>query len=106
MALVTLDSSNFEEQTKEGVTLVDFWAEWCGPCRALTPILEELDQEIAGAATIGKVNVDDNSELAQKFNVMSIPAVFILKDGEVASQFVGVQTKQVLTDAINKELAG
>ena len=105
MALVKLTSDNFDDETKEGVVLIDFWAEWCGPCRALTPVIEELAGEVGDTAKIAKVNVDDASALAQRFNVMSIPAIFILKDGEVVDQFVGVQTKQFLLNALTKASA-
>ncbi len=101
MAVTKLNSGNFDERTKTGTVLIDFWAEWCGPCRALNPLLEEIDNEMGDKVTIAKVNVDEESELAQKFGVMSIPALFILKDGETVNQFVGVQTKQVLVDALN-----
>ena len=102
MAVAKLNADNFDDTTKEGTTLIDFWAEWCGPCKALTPIIDELDAELGNNVTFAKVNVDEESELAQKFNIMSIPAIFILKDGEIVNQFVGVQTKQVLADAVNK----
>ncbi len=101
MAITKLNSTNFDESTKSGVVLIDFWAEWCGPCRALNPIIEELDSEIGDKVTFAKVNVDEESELAQKFGVMSIPALFVLKDGETVNQFVGVQTKQALIDALS-----
>jgi len=105
MAVSKLNSENFDDKTKRGVTLVDFWAEWCGPCRALNPVIEELDKELGDTVTFAKVNVDEESKLAQKFNVMSIPALFILKDGETVNQFIGIQTVQVLKDALNKEVS-
>lgn len=105
MAIMELTADTFADKTKSGVALIDFWAPWCGPCRALTPIVEELAKDLGGKATIAKVNVDDESALAQQFNIMSIPAIFVLKDGAVVDQFVGVQTKQVLTKAIETALA-
>ena len=105
MPVLQLTKDNFDEKTKSGVTLVDFWAPWCGPCRALTPIMEELEKEIGEKVTIAKVNCDDETELAQKFEVRSIPAIFIMKDSKIVEQFVGVQTKQQLTSAIDKALA-
>ncbi len=104
MAVLQLNKDSFDETTKSGVSLVDFWAPWCGPCRALTPVLEELKNELGDKATIAKVNCDEETELAQKFEVRSIPALFVLKDGNVVEQFVGVQTKQQLTSAIEKAL--
>jgi thioredoxin len=99
-----LDASNFDAETKDTVVLIDFWAEWCGPCRMLGPILDEIAAEIGDQAVIAKVDVDHAQELAAKFAVRSIPAIFILKNGEVAQQFVGVQDKQTLIDAVKAAL--
>lgn len=90
MAIVTLTNDNFDATVKEGTVLVDFWATWCGPCKMQAPILEQLDAKMDGAVTIGKVDVDDNPELANRFGVSSIPTLVILKDGEVAEKRVGV----------------
>lgn len=90
MAIVTLTNDNFDATVKEGTVLVDFWATWCGPCRMQAPILEQLDAKMDGAVTIGKVDVDDNPELANRFGVSSIPTLVILKNGEVAEKRVGV----------------
>ncbi len=95
-----LDGTNFEKETKGKVALVDFWAEWCGPCLMMLPILKELATEIGDRAVIGKVNVDEAQELAVKFSVRSIPALFILKDGQVVWQAVGVQSKKALLTAL------
>jgi len=100
--ILQLNEENFEKETNEGITLVDFWAPWCGPCKMLTPILEQMVNEIGDKAVIAKVNVDDSPKLAQKFGVRSIPAIFILKDGQTVNQFVGLQSKSKLTDAINE----
>ena len=98
---------NFQEVAieKKGVAVVDFWAEWCGPCRMITPIIEELATDFEGKATIGKVNVDQNPSVSMKYGVRSIPTILILKDGEVVDKHVGVTTKQALQDKINKALA-
>ena len=103
MALA-LSKDNFDEQTKSGVVLLDFWAEWCGPCRMLSPVIDTLSAEFTGKASIAKINIDDESELATKYGVRSIPTIFILKDGEIVEQFFGVQTKECLTEALNKHL--
>ncbi len=98
--VLKLDASSFEAATSNGVALVDFWAEWCGPCKMLLPILEEVAAEVDGAGVVAKVNVDEAQELAMKYNVKSIPAIFILKDGEIVQQFSGVQDKATLVNAI------
>lgn len=100
-------TQNFSEQVLNNSqpVLVDFWAEWCGPCRAQNPILEDLAQELDGKISIGKVNVDDNQELAQQYNIMSIPSLLVFKDGEIIQSFVGVQYKdQILTFFQNSNL--
>ena len=98
---IELSGDNFDSTVASGVTLVDFWAEWCGPCRMITPILEELASEYSGKLTVAKINVDDEPELAQRFNVRSIPTIVIMKDGEVAEQIVGTRSKQDLLNAVD-----
>lgn len=87
-----IDKKEFEETIKEGVTLVDFFATWCGPCKMLGPVLEELSDEITDVKFV-KIDVDEEPELAEKFGIMSIPSVFLFKDGEVAGSFLGLQPK-------------
>ena len=101
---IELTSSNFEETIKSGVTLVDFWAPWCGPCRMIAPIIEELANDFDGKANIGKVNTDDEQDLAIKFGIRSIPTLLIFKDGEMVEQMVGASSKQAYTDKINSHL--
>jgi thioredoxin 1 len=98
--------TNFQEVAidNKGVAVVDFWAEWCGPCRMITPIIEELSKEYDGKATIGKVNVDENPEVSMKYGIRSIPTILILKDGEIVDKQVGVTTKQKLVDKIEANL--
>jgi thioredoxin 1 len=98
--------TNFNEAAieKGGVAVVDFWAEWCGPCRMIAPIIEELSKEYEGKVVIGKVNVDDNPEVSMKYGIRSIPTVLILKDGQVVDKQVGVTSKQVLTNKIEAHL--
>lgn len=96
--------SNFKDTTSKGVALVDFWAEWCGPCRMLTPIVEELSEEYEGKALVGKLNVDDNPEVAMSHQVRNIPTILIFKDGKLMDKQVGVTTKKALADKIEAQL--
>ncbi|MDF1875918.1 thioredoxin [Sulfurimonas sp. SAG-AH-194-I05] len=100
-----LTSSDFEATLSEGVSLVDFWAPWCGPCRMIAPIIEELAEDFEGKAKICKVNTDDEQEIAVKFGIRSIPTIMFFKDGEMVDQVVGAQSKQALADKINGLLA-
>ena len=99
-----LNSENFDLETANGVVLIDFWAEWCGPCKMLGPVLEEVSKEVGTDAVIAKINVDEAQEIAMKYAVRSIPAIFILKDGKTIQQFIGVQSKQVLVNAVKDAL--
>ena len=97
--IIELTANNFEAETKSGIVLIDFWAQWCGPCRMQTPILEQIVGKVEGTK-IAKLNVDDAPTVAAKFNVMSIPTLLILKDGEAVNQFVGVQQADTLVAAL------
>lgn len=101
---VILTQDNFEGEVLKSDTpvLVDFWAPWCGPCKMQNPILEELAKELKGALKIGKVNVDENQELAQKFGVMSIPTLKLFHKGNVVADMIGVQTKDKLANEVRK----
>ena len=85
-----VEEAEFRDIIKEGVTVVDFYADWCGPCKMLGPVLETISEEMTDVAFI-KVNVDDNMDLAQEYGIMSIPAVYLFKDGEVAAQSIGLK---------------
>jgi thioredoxin 1 len=89
---------NFEQEVlgSDKVTVVDLWAEWCGPCRLMTPIIDQLASEYEGRAVIGKLNVDDNPEIPTTYNVRGIPTFLIFKNGELKDKVVGAQTKEVL----------
>ncbi len=92
----------FEESviSSDTPTVVDFWAEWCGPCKMIAPILEELADENAGKFSVGKLDVDNNRETAMKYGIRSIPTLLVFKDGEVAEQIVGVMAKDALQQKI------
>ena len=94
--------TNFQETAldKDGLAVIDFWAEWCGPCRLVGPIIEELSHDYNGKALIGKVNVDVNPEISMKYGIRSIPTILFIKDGEVVDKHVGTATKQALTQKI------
>ena len=102
MSTVHLTKADFDEKTKTGVAMVDFWAEWCGPCKMAGPIIDGLADEYAGRALIGKVDVDAEGELAQKFGVMSIPTVILFKDGQEVGRQVGFSGKQGYLDLLKK----
>jgi len=100
-----LNEENFKDAVASGVTLVDFWAEWCGPCRMIAPALDELAAEYEGKASVGKVDVDSASNLAQEFSVSSIPTLLIMKDGAEVNRFIGVTSKSDLAQALDSALA-
>ncbi|GAB1611837.1 MULTISPECIES: thioredoxin [Mammaliicoccus] len=102
MALVKATDSNFDEQIKEGVNLVDFWAPWCGPCKMIAPVLEDLAKDVEGKANIVKLDVDENQETAAKYEVMSIPTLIVFKDGEPVDKVVGFQPKEQLEQVLAK----
>ena len=95
---------NFDQEVikSDKPVLVDFWAPWCGPCQMMGPIVEELAKEMEGKVKIGKLNVDENSRIAQEFSIMSIPALIIFKDGKEIKRLVGVQSKEALKEELGK----
>ena len=105
MALEITDA-NFEELVlkSDKPVLVDFWAEWCGPCRMVGPVVEELSKEYEGKAVIGKVNVDNNSSISAKYGIRNIPTLLFFKNGEVVEKHVGVAAKNILADKLNAHM--
>lgn len=98
-------NTNFAELLQDGkLVIVDFWAVWCGPCRMLSPILDEVEEEMADKITVVKVNVDDADEIAMKYRIMSIPTLLFFKNGQVVDKTVGAMPKNLLIDKINANL--
>ena len=100
--VVNLTKADFDEKIKTGITLVDFWATWCGPCRAAGPVIEELSEEYAGKILVGKVDVDHEQELAGKYGVMSIPTIILFKDGVEIGRQVGFSGKVGYLELLKK----
>jgi len=104
-ALKELDESNFDQETANGLVMVDFWAPWCGPCRMQTPILESVERKIGSSVKICKLNVDDVPNIAARFGIQSIPTILVFKNGQLAQNLVGLQTEAnlvSLADSLSK----
>ena len=97
-----LNEANFEEKTKNGVVLVDFFATWCGPCRMMAPILEDVKDELSSSIEIFKVDVDDNEKLARSFGIMSIPTLILFVNGQQKEKHIGLMQQDELVDIIKK----
>jgi len=100
----TDDNFQTEVLSSDKLTVVDFWAEWCGPCRAIGPVIEELSKEYAGKVNVGKVNVDNNPNLSVNYGITSIPAILFIKDGKVVDKQIGAVPKTVLDKKIQSHL--
>ncbi len=102
MSMLTFEEKNFEEEVlkADGKVLVDFYADWCGPCRMMSPVIDDIAKELDGTVKVGKVNVDNNQELAIKYDVMSIPTIMVFEKGMPVKTFVGVTDKQEILDVL------
>ena len=100
--VLTLTEKNFQQQTKNKVVLVDFWATWCAPCRMMAPVLNDVASELSGNSHVGKVNIEQYQSLAQKFKVRSIPTLILFKNGAEINRFVGIKSKEFLLKEIAK----
>ena len=100
----TFTDSNFDSETKTGVVLVDFWAEWCGPCRRLAPTVDALASDYDGKVTVAKLNVDENPNIPGRYAIRGIPTLLLFKNGEVAEQIVGLVPKEDIAKAIERHL--
>ena len=105
--IVTLTQENFQAQVLQSTTpvLVDFWAEWCGPCKMIGPVLDELATEFDGKVKIGKVNIDEHQGLAAEYGVRAIPTLLVIKNGQVTEQMVGAKSKRDLKASLDKAVA-
>jgi len=101
-AIQQLSDANFQAQIKNGITLVDFWAAWCMPCKMMAPVLNETAEDLGNTAKIGKLDVDSNRESSAKYGVRSIPTLILFKNGKEVNRFVGVKTKDFLLNEISK----
>lgn len=98
---IELTNENFDATTAEGVAMVDFWAPWCGPCRMIAPVIEELAEDFDGKAKICKVNTDEQQDIAIKYGIRSIPTILFFKNGEMVDQMVGAASKDTFAEKLN-----
>ena len=104
MAVLKLNEANFSEVTGKGTVLVDFYADWCGPCRMMAPVIGKMAEEFEGRIKVGKCNVDDNMDIAEQYRITSIPAFKVFKNGSVAAEFIGAMSAADLKDKLEKRL--
>ena len=104
MSVLKVTEENFENEVlnSDKTVILDFYADWCGPCKMMSPIIEEIANELGDKAKVGKVNSDENMDLAEKYGIMSIPTIMVIKNGEVSKTFVGVTEKNEIINAVNE----
>lgn len=102
MSVLKITEENFEDEVmkEEKPVIVDFYAEWCGPCKMMSPIIDGISEELGDSVKVGKVNTDENMNLAKQFNIMSIPTIMVFKNGNVAKTFIGVTSKDEILSAV------
>ena len=107
MSVITITSKNFEEEVSKSdvPVLLDFWASWCGPCKMVSPIVDKVAEEVEGSAKVGKINVDEEQELARSFNIMSIPTLMVINNGKLVKQSVGVMSKEEILDMLKQKVS-
>ena len=103
MSVLNVTSENYESEVlkSEKTVLIDFYADWCGPCKMMSPVIDEIAEEMKETVKVGKINVDENQDLAMEYGVMSIPTIVVIKNGEVQKTFVGVTDKEEIKQALN-----
>lgn len=106
MSEIILTDENFQEEISnhKGVAIIDFWAVWCVPCKMVSPIIEQLSEEYAGQVKVGKLNVDENRQIASQFGIMSIPTIMIFKDGQMVDQIIGAVPKSIIVSKLKNYL--
>lgn len=102
--ITELNNTNYDEFTKDGVVLVDIFAEWCGPCKQIAPIVDDISIEFQDRAKVGKLDADNNSEIVAKLSIRNIPTILIFKDGEIVEKTVGMISKAQLSELLNKHI--
>lgn len=105
-SIITITKDNFDTEVlrSEIPVLVDFWAAWCGPCRMIAPVVDEIATDYKGKVKVGKINVDEQNELAEKFRIMSIPTLIVFKNGQIAESVMGARSKESIAEMLNKHL--
>ncbi len=104
--IITFNEENFDEEINQrrGPILIDFWASWCGPCKVVAPVLERMAEEFAGRAHVGKVNVDDNGDLTNRFGIRSIPTLVVIKDGKLVDQLIGAAPAEQIRELVERHI--